>query len=65
MGEARVQPVIKRRLGRHGCRRSTDDVPIIAIFFGIIIRMFYKEHEPAHSTPSIKANRASSTFRAK
>jgi hypothetical protein len=23
-------------------------VPIIAVFFGIIIRMFYKEHEPAH-----------------
>ena len=23
-------------------------VPIISTFFGIIIRMFYKEHEPAH-----------------
>jgi hypothetical protein len=23
-------------------------VPIIAVFFGIVIRMFYKEHEPAH-----------------
>ena len=23
-------------------------MPIIAVFFGIIIRMFYKEHEPAH-----------------
>jgi hypothetical protein len=23
-------------------------VPIIAVFFGIIIRMFYREHEPAH-----------------
>ena len=24
------------------------DVPIISVFFGIIIRMFYKEHEPPH-----------------
>jgi len=23
-------------------------MPIISVFFGIIIRMFYKEHEPAH-----------------
>jgi len=23
-------------------------VPIISLFFGIVIRMFYKEHEPAH-----------------
>jgi hypothetical protein len=23
-------------------------VPIIAFFFGIIVRMFYREHEPAH-----------------
>jgi hypothetical protein len=23
-------------------------VPIISVFFGIVIRMFYKEHEPAH-----------------
>jgi hypothetical protein len=23
-------------------------MPIISVFFGIIIRMYYKEHEPAH-----------------
>lgn len=23
-------------------------MPIIAVFFGIVIRMFYKDHEPAH-----------------
>jgi hypothetical protein len=23
-------------------------VPIISIFFGIVVRMFYKEHEPPH-----------------
>lgn len=23
-------------------------MPIISVFFGIIIRMFYREHEPAH-----------------
>jgi Domain of unknown function (DUF4160) len=26
----------------------TRHVPIISFFFGIVIRMFYKEHEPAH-----------------
>jgi len=24
------------------------DLPIIAVFFGIVIRMFHREHEPAH-----------------
>lgn len=32
--------------------RNDDGVlgamPIIAVFFGIIIRMFYREHEPEH-----------------
>ncbi|MBP7775570.1 MAG: DUF4160 domain-containing protein [Acidobacteria bacterium] len=23
-------------------------MPIISVFFGIVIRMFYKDHEPAH-----------------
>ena len=23
-------------------------MPVIAVFFGIIVRMFYREHEPAH-----------------
>ncbi len=23
-------------------------MPIISIFFGIVVRMYYKEHEPAH-----------------
>ena len=26
----------------------TLTVPIISMFFGIVVRMFYKEHEPAH-----------------
>ena len=25
-----------------------SDMPIISVFFGIIIRMYYKEHEPPH-----------------
>lgn len=29
-------------------RRYTAAVPIISVFFGIVVRMFYKEHEPAH-----------------
>jgi len=24
------------------------DVPIISAFFGVVIRMFYRDHEPAH-----------------
>ncbi len=23
-------------------------MPIISVFFGIVVRMFYKDHEPAH-----------------
>ena len=23
-------------------------MPIISVFFGIVVRMFYKEHEPGH-----------------
>lgn len=23
-------------------------MPIISVFFGIVVRMFYREHEPAH-----------------
>jgi hypothetical protein len=23
-------------------------MPVIAVFFGIIVRMYYREHEPAH-----------------
>jgi len=29
-------------------RGYTAAVPIISIFFGIVVRMFYKEHEPPH-----------------
>jgi hypothetical protein len=36
-------------------------MPIIATFFGIVIRMFYQEHDPRISMWSIKANRPSAT----
>jgi hypothetical protein len=26
----------------------TAAVPTISVFFGIVVRMFYKEHEPSH-----------------
>jgi hypothetical protein len=29
-------------------RRILGLAPIISVFFGIVIRMFYKDHEPAH-----------------
>ena len=37
-------------------------MPIISAFFGIVIRMFYREHEPAHfhaETPAIERNSTS------
>lgn len=29
-------------------RRYTRVVPVISVFFGIVVRMYYREHEPAH-----------------
>lgn len=29
-------------------RGAGEQVPVISMFFGIIVRMFYQEHEPAH-----------------
>lgn len=34
-------------------------MPIISTFFGIVIRMFYSDHEPLTSTLSIRVNRGS------
>ena len=43
---ARRRPDVLRALA-HG-QRYTAAVPIISVFFGIVVRMFYKEHEPPH-----------------
>ena len=40
-------------------------VPIIAVFFGIVIRMFYKEHEPAHFHAEHQAQNAKFNFSGK
>jgi hypothetical protein len=37
-------------------------MPIISAFFGIIIRMFYKEHEPPHFHAEHNANQAKFSF---
>jgi hypothetical protein len=37
-------------------------VPIISAFFGIVIRMFYKEHEPAHFHAEHAAQKAKFDF---
>jgi hypothetical protein len=34
-------------------------VPIISTFFGIVIRMFYREHEPVHFHAEHQGQRAS------
>jgi hypothetical protein len=36
-------------------------VPIIAAFFGIVVRMFYREHEPAHFHAEHQGQQARST----
>jgi hypothetical protein len=40
-------------------------VPIISVFFGIVIRMFYKEHEPAHFHAEHQGQRAKFDFTGK
>jgi hypothetical protein len=37
-------------------------MPIISTFFGIIIRMYYKEHEPAHFHAEYQGQQATFTF---
>jgi hypothetical protein len=37
-------------------------MPVIAVFFGIIIRMFYREHEPAHFHAEHQGNHAKFDF---
>ena len=37
-------------------------MPIISTFFGIVIRMFYQEHEPAHFHAEYQGQHAKFTF---
>jgi hypothetical protein len=37
-------------------------VPIISTFFGIVIRMFYREHEPAHFHAEYQGQQATFDF---
>jgi Domain of unknown function (DUF4160) len=37
-------------------------MPIISAFFGIVIRMYYKEHEPAHFHAEHSGQRATFDF---
>jgi len=37
-------------------------MPIISAFFGIVIRMYYKEHEPAHFHAEHAGQQAKFTF---
>src|SRR5207237_7864641 len=38
------------------------DVPVISIFFGIVIRMFYREHGVAHFHAEYQGQQATFTF---
>jgi hypothetical protein len=37
-------------------------VPIVSVFFGIVIRMFYREHEPAHFHAEYQGQQGKFTF---
>jgi hypothetical protein len=37
-------------------------MPIVATFFGIVIRMFYKEHEPPHFHAEYQGQQAKFSF---
>jgi hypothetical protein len=37
-------------------------MPVISIFFGIIIRMYYQEHDPPHFHAEHRGDRATFTF---
>lgn len=39
-----------------------EGMPVIAIFFGIVIRMYYKEHEPRHFHAEHQAQHATFDF---
>jgi len=53
---------VMRKRRPHRTRLQDRHMPIISAFFGIVIRMFYREHEPAHfhaETPAIERNSTS------
>ena len=37
-------------------------MPVISVFFGIIVRMFYKDHEPAHFHAEYQGQQAKFDF---
>lgn len=37
-------------------------MPIVSMFFGIVIRMFYQEHEPAHFHAEYQGQQAKFSF---
>ena len=37
-------------------------MPIISVFFGIVVRMFYREHEPAHFHVEFQGQQATFDF---
>lgn len=46
-------------------RRYTRAVPVVSVFFGIVIRMFYQEHEPPHFHAEHQGERATFDFAGK
>jgi hypothetical protein len=46
-------------------RRYTHSVPVISVFLGIVIRMFYQEHVPPHFHAEHQGHQASFDFTGK
>jgi hypothetical protein len=47
------------------CARYNAVVPVVSIFFGIVIRMFYREHGVAHFHAEYQGQQATFTLEGK
>ena len=41
---------------------SLGEMPVISVFFGIVIRMYYEDHDPAHFHAEYQGQRAKFSF---
>jgi hypothetical protein len=50
-------------IGTFAGRKGEQAVPTVSVFFGILIRMYYDEHNPPHMHAEYQGNRAVLDFR--
>ncbi len=58
------EKVTARILGPQTVRThdSVERMPVISVFFGIVIRMYYEDHDPAHFHAEYQGERAKFDF---